>query len=277
MNGLRERIGIAASVLRAAGFGGASTGIVLGTGLGGLVQQLDVEREMCYAEIPHFPEATVEFHQGRLLQGLLDERRVVVMQGRFHYYEGWSLQEVVFPVRVLHALGISRLLLSNAAGAIQPGFPKGSLMLLTDHFHLLPGTPLIGPNDPELGRRFPDMGRAYDPGLNDHFRQAARELDITLEEGVYAAVKGPNLETRAEDRMRRTLGANAVGMSTVPEVIACAHLGLPCAAVSVLTDACDPDQLEPVDIADIIATAGRAEPALVALMREVVKKVASPA
>lgn len=273
MKGARKRIGIAASVLRAAGFGEASTGIVLGTGLGGLVQHLEVQREMAYTEIPHFPEATVEFHEGRLLQGMLDGHRVVVMQGRFHHYEGWSLQEVVFPVQVLHALGVRRLLLSNAAGAIQPGFPKGSLMLLTDHVDLLPGTPLIGPNDPELGRRFPDMGRAYDPGLNALFRQAAVDLGIVLQEGIYAAVKGPNLETPAEYRMLRTLGANAVGMSTVPEVIACAHLGLPCAAVSVLTDACDPDHLEPVDIADIIATAGRAEPLLVALFREVVKKM----
>ena len=270
MTGARKRIGIAASVLRAAGFGEASTGIVLGTGLGGLVQHLEVEREMAYTEIPHFPEATVEFHEGRLLQGMLDGHRVVVMQGRFHHYEGWSLQEVVFPVQVLHALGVRRLLLSNAAGAIQPGFPKGSLMLLTDHVDLLPGTPLIGPNDPELGRRFPDMGRAYDPGLNVLFRQAAADLGIVLQEGIYAAVKGPNLETPAETRAYRMLGADAVGMSTVPEAIVARHMGLRVLGISCLTNKNLPDCMAATSHEEILRQAGQSADALGELLRALI-------
>jgi purine-nucleoside phosphorylase len=248
-----------------------STGIILGTGLGALAKEVEIQHEISYADIPHFPVSTVESHAGRLLLGTLSDQKVVVLQGRFHYYEGYSMEQVVFPVRVMKLLGIKQLFVSNAAGGLNPEFQISDLMLLDDHINLLPGNPLIGPNDAQLGPRFPDMYAAYDPALLTRARAAAVALgqNATTQRGVYAAVPGPMLETPAEYRYLRTIGADAVGMSTVPEVIAARHLGLPVLAVSVITDLCYPGQLKPVVIADILAAAAVAEPRLTALMKAV--------
>jgi len=248
------------------------TGIILGTGLGALAQEVDVTHEINYADIPHFPLSTVESHAGRLLLGTLGGRKVAVLQGRFHYYEGYTMQQVVLPVRVLKLLGISRLFVSNAAGGLNPDFQIADLMLIDDHINLQPGNPLIGPNLDELGPRFPDMFAPYDAALLARAEAAARELGLaaTTRRGVYVSVPGPMLETPAEYRYLRTIGADAVGMSTVPEVIAARHMGLPVLAVSVITDLCAPGHLKPVVLADIFAAAAVAEPRLTALMRAVV-------
>lgn len=260
-----EKIVETAEFLKSKGISNPEVGIVLGTGLGKLVNEIQVIHELDYADIPYFPLSTVEFHKGKLIYGLLGGKKVLAMQGRFHYYEGYSLAEVTFPIRVMKTLGIRWLLLSNAAGAMNPEFRKGELMLLDDHINLLPDNPLTGKNIDELGPRFPDMSCPYDRVLNQYFRKVAIDCGIKLHEGVYVAVSGPNLETRAEYRFLRGIGADAVGMSTVPEVIVANHMGLPCAAISVLTDECDPDHLEPADIDDIIKTAGKAEEKLIRL------------
>lgn len=248
-------------------------GIVLGTGLGGLVEKIEVELEVAYDEIPHFPVATVEFHSGKLIYGKIGGKQVLAMQGRFHYYEGYTMQQITFPIRVMKQLGVSTLLLSNAAGAMNLEYKKGTLMMITDHINMQPTNPLIGPNLDDFGPRFPDMSEAYSKGLRAQLKAIAAEQNIVLEEGVYVSVPGPMLETPAEYRYLHRIGADAVGMSTVPEVIVANHMGLPCAAVSVLTDECDPDNLEPVDIADIIAVAGRAEKGLTVLFEELVKAI----
>ena len=248
------------------------TGVILGTGLGrGFVEQMTDTVVIDYRDMPHFPVSTVESHQGKLILGEVGGRIIVVMQGRFHYYEGYSMQQITFPVRVMHRLGIRRLLISNAAGNLNPDWKKGELMLLDDHINLQPENPLRGSNDDTLGPRFPDMIEPYDHMLNRHLEHLASEAGIILRKGVYAAVPGPNLETRAEYRYLRRIGADAVGMSTVPEVLVAAHMGLPCCAVSVLTDDCDPDNLKPVDIADILATAHEAEGKLSALFTGLIR------
>jgi purine-nucleoside phosphorylase len=249
------------------------TGIILGTGLGALAKEVVVEHEIDYADIPHFPLSTVESHAGRLLLGTMAGKRVAVLQGRFHYYEGYTMQQVVMPVRVLKLLGIGRLLVSNAAGGLNPDYNIGDLMLIDDHINLQPTNPLIGANLDELGPRFPDMFAPYDAGLLARAEAAATELGqaATTRRGVYVSVPGPMLETPAEYRYLRTIGADAVGMSTVPEVIAARHLGLPVLAVSVITDLCAPGHLKPVVLADIFAAAALAEPRLTALMRAVVR------
>ena len=252
--------------LKSKGFTNPDVGIVLGTGLGAMVEVLNVEQEIAYDEIPHFPVATVEFHKGKLLIGTIRQKRVIMMQGRFHFYEGYSMQQIVFPIRVLKMLGIKELLISNAAGGLNLDFQKGDLMLIDDHINLLPDNPLRGANIDALGERFPDMSAPYTRSLNAQLKASANKLGITLREGVYVSVMGPNLETRAEYRWLRSMGADAVGMSTVPEVIAANHMSLPVAAISVLTDECDPDNLVKVDIADIIAVAGKAEKVLVKLL-----------
>ncbi|AMR25694.1 purine-nucleoside phosphorylase [Hymenobacter psoromatis] len=248
-----------------------TTGIILGTGLGALAKEVEVEHEISYADIPNFPVSTVESHAGRLLLGTLAGQKVAVLQGRFHYYEGYSMAQVVLPVRVLKLLGIRQLFVSNAAGGLNPEFAISDLMLIDDHLNLLPGNPLIGPNLDELGPRFPDMHAPYDVGLLARARAAAEALGQggTTQRGVYVAVPGPMLETPAEYRYLRFIGADAVGMSTVPEVIAARHLGLPVLAVSVITDLCYPGQLKPVVISDILAAAAVAEPRLTALMKAV--------
>ncbi|HTC24241.1 MAG TPA: purine-nucleoside phosphorylase [Gemmatimonadales bacterium] len=250
-----------------------TVGIILGTGLGGLAEEIAVEAEVPYEAIPRFPLSTVESHAGRLLLGRLGGKPVVAMQGRFHRYEGYSLAQVTFPVRVLHALGASTLIVSNACGGMHPLWQAGDLVLLADHINLLGDNPLVGPNDDRLGPRFPDMSSPYAPELRALARAAGRELGITLREGTYVAVAGPNLETRAEYRMLRTIGADVVGMSTVPEVIVANHEGMRVLGISIITDQCLPDALEPADIGRIIETARRAEPSLTRLVERVVERM----
>ena len=271
---LYDRVQAAVAVVRGRSALVPEVGIILGTGLGGLAREIAVEAEVPYAEIPGFPLSTVETHAGRLLLGRLGGRPVVAMQGRFHRYEGYDLQQVTFPVRVLHALGARTLIVSNACGGMNPLWGPGDLVLLSDHINLLGDNPLVGPNDERLGSRFPDMSAPYDPELRALARKAALELGIMLREGVYVAVAGPNLETRAEYRMLRALGADVVGMSTVPEVIVAGHQGMRTIGISIITDQCLPDALEPADIGRIIATAGRAEPQLTRLIATLVERAA---
>ncbi len=248
--------------------------IILGTGLGALGAAIDVCATVEYAHIPEFPLSTVESHAGRLLAGTLAGRRVIAMQGRFHKYEGYSLQQVTFPVRVLHALGARTLIVSNACGGMRPDWRAGDLMLIADHLNLLGDSPLVGPNDDALGPRFPDLSAAYDPGLRLVARAVAAELGITVREGVYAAVAGPNLETAAEYRMLRTLGADVVGMSTVPEVIVAIHAGMRVLGVSIITDMCV-EPLAPASLETILAVAAAAEPQLTALVAGTVARLAT--
>lgn len=268
-----DAVDAAAGVVRGRTPARPSVAIILGTGLGGLAEEIAVEAAIPYDEIPGFPLSTVESHVGRLLLGRLGGRPVVAMQGRFHRYEGYALGQVTFPVRVLHALGADTLIVSNACGGMHPLWSPGDLMLIADHINLLGENPLVGPNDDRLGPRFPDMSAAYDPGLRALARAAALELGITLREGVYVAVAGPNLETRAEYRMLRSLGADVVGMSTVPEVIVANHEGMRVLGLSIITDQCLPDALEPASIDRIIATARGAEPSLRRLVAGVVERL----
>ncbi len=248
-------------------------GIVLGTGLGKLVHEITIEQSIEYPDIPNFPVSTVESHHGKLIYGTLEGKKVIAMQGRFHYYEGYSLQQIGFPIRVMKIMGIQQLLISNAGGAMNPGYQKGELMLIDDHINLLPDNPLRGANDEAFGPRFPDMSAPYSKEMNTKLKQIAKQENITLHEGVYVAVPGPNLETRAEYRYLRMIGADVVGMSTVPEVIVANHMCLPCSAISVLTDECDPDNLEPVDIQEIIKIAGEAEHHLIKLFLKLVEQM----
>lgn len=245
-----------------------AVGLILGTGLGQLADEIEGRTEIAYESIPHFPTSTVEFHRGKLLLGNLSGKPVVCMQGRFHYYEGYSMQQVTFPVRVMKALGIHALLVSNAAGGLNPAFRTADLMVLDDHVSLLlPESPLRGAYDPDDGDRWPDMSDVYDPVLVDKALQLAEKLGVRCHRGVYVSVQGPQLETRAEYRFLRQIGADAVGMSTVPEVIVARQLGLRCFGVSVITDLCIPETLEKADIVNIIAAARQAEPALTGLVK----------
>uniref|UniRef100_UPI00035AC981 Purine nucleoside phosphorylase n=1 Tax=Spirosoma linguale (strain ATCC 33905 / DSM 74 / LMG 10896 / Claus 1) TaxID=504472 RepID=UPI00035AC981 len=249
-------------------------GIILGTGLGALTNELDIDTTIPYETIPHFPLSTVEFHSGKLLIGTLGGKSVVVMQGRFHYYEGYTMQQVTYPVRVMHALGIQTLLVSNAAGGMNPTFQTSDLMVIDDHISLLlPQNPLICPNPPIFGDRFPDMSEPYRKSLIDLAFSVAAELDIPLKRGVYVSVTGPQLETRAEYRMLRQWGADAVGMSTVPEVIVANQLGMDVFGISVITDLCFPDTLEKAELVKILATAAQAEPKLTMLIREMIGRL----
>jgi len=268
-----EAVQAAADSVRSV-FGAApDVAIVLGTGLGGLAREIDVKVSISYADIPGFPLSTVESHAGRLLCGTLAGKTVVAMQGRFHRYEGYTLQQATFPVRVLKALGASTLIVSNACGGMHPLWAPGDLMLIADHINFLGDNPLIGANDERLGARFPDMSAPYDAALREIARDVASERKITLREGVYVAVQGPNLETRAEYRMLRALGADVVGMSTVPEVIVAVHGGMRVLGLSIITDQCLPDALEPAELSTIIANAERAEPQLTALVRGVLERL----
>jgi len=248
-------------------------GIVLGTGLGKLVDEITIEVEVPYSEIPNFPEATVEFHSGRLIFGSLSGKKVAVMSGRFHLYEGYNPWEVTYGIRTMAGLGIKNLLISNAAGAINLSYNKGDLMVIEDHINLQGQSPLAFKGGKDFGNIFADMLEPYSKKLNTILKGIAKDNDILLHEGIYASVLGPQLETRAEYRMLQILETDAVGMSTVPEVIVAKQLNIPCCAISVLTDECDPKNLKPVDIADIIATAGEAEPKLVKLFKELIKNL----
>ena len=246
-------------------------GIILGTGLGGLAKEIIAEVVVDYAEIPHFPLSTVESHSGKLIFGKLGKQQVVAMQGRFHYYEGYTMQQVTFPVRVMKFLGVHTLLISNAAGGMNPQFSRGSIMIITDHINLLGDNPLIGPNDDTLGPRFPDMSEPYNRQLIALAEKIALDQRIRTERGVFVAVPGPNLETRAEYRFLRLIGADAVGMSTVPENIVANHMGMRVLGFSIITDECFPDSLQPANVEEIIAVAARTEPKLTAIMKGVVE------
>ncbi|MDG2431326.1 purine-nucleoside phosphorylase [Flavobacterium sp.] len=269
----QETIHTTVAFLQEKGFTNPQVGIVLGTGLGQLVDHLELEVAVNYSDIPNFPVSTVEFHSGKLLYGTLEGKKTIIMQGRFHLYEGYTLQEITFPVRVLKALGITSLLVSNAAGAINLSYKKGDLMLLDDHINLQGGSPLAFKNVSDFGERFTDMCAPYDANLNDKMLAIAKANAITLHKGIYASVVGPQLETRAEYRYLKIIGADAVGMSTVPEVIVANHLQLPVIAVSVLTDECDPENLKPVNIPEIIAIAGEAEPKMITLFKALVSQL----
>lgn len=245
-------------------------GIILGTGLGQLINKVKIKLSIPYEEIPHFPVSTVESHHGKLVFGELGGKQVVVMQGRFHYYEGYNMQQITLPVRVMKLLGIQKLFISNAAGGLSPDFEHSDLMALTDHINLLPENPLRGKNLDEMGPRFPDLYQPYDSELLKQAAGLAEQLQIKLRKGVYVSVTGPNLETPAEYRFLRVIGADAVGMSTVPEVLVARHMNLPVFAVSVITDLCTPESLEPVTIEKVLAAAAKAEPKLSALVESLI-------
>ena len=255
------------------GITNATIGIVLGTGLHKILEHVDILQTLPYNEIPNFPVSSVEFHKGNLVYGKLGDKYVLVMQGRFHQYEGYTMEQIVFPIRVMKLLGVKALFLSNAAGGINLHYKKGNLVLLDDHINLQSGNPLTGKNYDELGGRFPDMSEPYSSILNQLMQNTATGLEIDLKKGVYAAVNGPNLETRAEYRYLKVIGADMVGMSTVPEVITANHCQLPCAAISVITDECDPDNLKPINIAEIIGIASKADENVARLLRETIAKL----
>jgi len=257
--------------LKEKGFESPEIGIILGTGLGQLLNHVEVLKEVSYNHIPNFPTATVEFHKGKLIYGILEGKKVIVMQGRFHLYEGYSLQDVTYPVRIMKHLGINTLLVSNASGALNLDYKKGELMLIDDHINLQGGFSLSFNGVEQLGERFVDMSAPYNTTLNTRFETIALKNNMTLHKGVYVSVVGPQLETRAEYKMLRLMGADAVGMSTVPEIIVANHLQLKVAAVSVLTDECDPEHLKPVNISEIIAMAAKAEPDMITLFKELIK------
>lgn len=269
----RKRIDDAVRFLRGKTPMEPAIGIILGTGLGGLVREIQAELVVEYADIPHFPVSTVESHHGKLIFGTLAGKQVVAMQGRFHMYEGYSLQQVTFPVRVMYLLGVRTLLISNAAGGMNPQFSRGTIMVITDHINLLGDNPLIGPNDDTLGPRFPDMSEPYSRELVRLAEEVALQMSIRTERGVFVAVPGPNLETRAEYRFLRLIGADAVGMSTVPENIVANHMGMKVLGFSIITDECFPDALQPANVKDIIAVANRTEPHLTAIMKAVVERL----
>ena len=248
-------------------------GIILGTGLGGLVKDLEIEAEISYDELPHFPLSTVESHHGKLIFGKIGEKKVVAMQGRFHYYEGYTMQQITYPVRVMKFLGVNTLLVSNACGGMNPLFRRGDIMLMADHINLIGDNPLIGKNEDELGPRFPDMSEAYSKDLLELAEQAALENKIKIQKGVYVAVPGPNLETKAEYRFLRSTGADVVGMSTIPENIVANHMGIKVLGFSIITDECFPESLKPVSVQEIIAVAMEAEPKMTLIMKEVIKKL----
>ena len=254
------------SFLENKGINNPVVGIVLGTGLGAMVEKIENPIVIPYKDIPNFPEATVEFHKGNLIFGNVGNVKVLAMQGRFHYYEGYSMQQITFPIRVMKALGVQHLFLSNAAGGINVEYKKGALVIIEDHLNFLPDNPLRGLSDPALGERFVDMSQPYSIQLKNKITEAAAKQNMKLSKGTYAAVMGPNLETRAEYRWLRSTGADMVGMSTVPEVIVANQVGIACAAISVITDECDPENLQPVNIAEIIEVAGKSDKILSSIL-----------
>jgi purine-nucleoside phosphorylase len=266
MQGLYEKVEAAAAFIRKAWKGPPHAGVILGTGLGSLVQHIQEEASLEYQEIPHFPRSTAISHRGRLVCGRLAGLPVVAMEGRFHMYEGYPLDQITLPVRVMKALGAKLLVVSNACGGMNPYYRSGDIMLIDDHINLMGANPLTGINDDRLGPRFPDMCEPYDHQLIERALEVARRENIVAHRGVFVAVAGPNLETRAEYRFLRMIGADVVGMSTVPEVIVAVHAGLKVIGFSIVTDMCLPDCLEPADVAKIIATANAAEPKLTKLL-----------
>jgi purine-nucleoside phosphorylase len=273
VDGLAAQIEEAVAYIRTKWTPEAKAGMILGTGLGGLTEQIEVEATLAYEDIPHFPTSTAPSHKGQLVCGMLAGLPVVTLEGRFHYYEGYSLREATFPVRVMKALGADTLVVTSAVGGMNPQYELADIIIIEDHINLMPDNPLRGVNDDSLGPRFPDMSAPYDPQLVAAAREAALNLSIPAHKGVLVAVAGPNLETRAEYRMLRTLGADIVGMSTVPEVIVARHASMRAVAFSVVTDMCLPDALEEADIDQIIEVAGRGGARLCKLIPEVLKSV----
>ena len=267
MHSKKQQLEESAAFLKNKGIKTPDFGIILGTGLGDLVQEMEVEIEIAYADIPHFPSSTMEFHQARLLYGMLSGRKVAVFEGRFHAYEGLSYFEITYPIRLMQAVGVKKVIISNSAGAINLDYKKGEVMLIEDHINLQGGSPLAEKDSESLGPRFVDMSSPYSPSLCHRIKEIAKEKAISLHSGVYVAVTGPQLETKAEYRYLRLIGADAVGMSTVPEVIVANQLEMECIAFSVLTDECDPDNLKPIDIEDIMASAKKAEQSLIVLVK----------
>ncbi len=270
---LRDRIEEAVEAIRKQTTIVPEVAIVLGTGLGPLADRVTADARIPYGDIPHFPTSSVESHAGELILGTLGGKKVVALSGRFHYYEGYSMQTLTFPIRVAKALGVHTLIVSNACGGMNPQFKSGDLMIITDHINLMGDNPLIGPNDETLGPRFPDMSEPYTKSLIELTEAVALDMKIRLQRGVYLGCSGPNLETRAEYRMMRFLGADVVGMSTVPEVIVAVHAGLKVLGLSAITDECFPDALEAAELEKIIAVANAVEPVLSALVEEVLNRI----
>lgn len=273
MNNLKEKIRETLSVIKKKTTDEFSVGIILGTGLGGLVKEIKIDHEIDYAELPHFPLSTVESHHGKLILGTIGHKKVVAMQGRFHYYEGYTMQQITYPVRVMKYLGVKHLLVSNACGGMNPIYKRGDLMLMVDHINLLGDNPLIGKNEDDLGPRFPDMSEPYNHHLISIAEEVALDNKIKVQKGVYVAVPGPNLETKAEYRFLRAIGADVVGMSTIPENIVANHMDIKVLGISIITDECFPDSLKPVNVKEIIETAISAEPKMTLIMKEVIKRI----
>lgn len=247
--------------------------IILGTGLGNLTDTIDIQHTISYENIPHMPVSTAPSHEGELLFGSLGGKNIVAMHGRFHYYEGYSMQQIAFPIRVLKALSVETMLVSNACGGLNPNYKRGDIMLINDHINLLGDNPLMGPNDDELGPRFPDMSAPYTPALRNTAHQVAADFDIEIHEGVYLALSGPTMETRAEYRFLQIIGADVVGMSTIPEVITAVHMGMQVLGVSVITDECQPETLEPVSIEQVVKAAGIAQPKMTKIIINTLKRL----
>ncbi len=273
MTSLKEKIDETLKVIKSKTQEEYPVGIILGTGLGGLVKDIDIKHQFEYSELPHFPLSTVESHSGKLIFGNVGKKSVVAMQGRFHFYEGYSMQQITYPVRVMKFLGVKTLLVSNACGGLNPLFRRGDIMLMVDHINLLGDNPLIGKNEDDLGPRFPDMSEPYSLELIKLAEDVALENKIKYQKGVYVAVPGPNLETRAEYRFLRGIGADVVGMSTIPENIVANHMGIKVLGISVITDECFPDALKPAKVEEIIATAMEAEPKMTLIMKEVINRL----
>ncbi len=273
MSVLISKINETISVIRKFTNDNYPVGIILGTGLGGLVKDIDVEHEIDYNQLPHFPLSTVESHNGKLIFGKIENRNVVAMQGRFHYYEGYTMQQITFPVRIMKFLGVETLLVSNACGGMNPAYRRGDLMIMNDHINLLGDNPLIGKNEDELGPRFPDMSEPYNLNLIRLSEEIAKENNLKVHKGVYVAVPGPNLETRAEYKYLRFIGADVVGMSTIPENIVANHMGMKVFGLSIITDECFPESLQPVNVQEIIAAAMEAEPKMTLIMKELIKRL----
>ncbi len=273
MSDLRQKIQEAIKHIRTKTQENYPIGIILGTGLGALAKEIEIDFSLDYGDIPYFPISTVESHQGRLIFGTLAGKKVVAMQGRFHFYEGYTMQQITFPVRVMKYLGVQKLFISNACGGLNPQYRKGDIMIIDDHINLLGTNPLIGPNDAELGDRFPDMSQPYSKELIELAEDVAMENKIKVHRGVYLALSGPNLETRAEYRMLRILQADVVGMSTVPEVIAAVHQGTEVFGISIITDECFPESLVPVSIEEVVEAANMAEPSMTVILKTVIARV----
>ena len=273
MSELTDKINESLKVIREKTDKSYPIGIILGTGLGGLVDEIEVEQEINYSDIPHFPLSTVESHSGKLIFGKVNGKNVIAMQGRFHFYEGYSMQQITYPVRVMKFLGVDTLLVSNACGGMNPIYSRGDIMLMSDHINLIGDNPLIGKNEDDLGPRFPDMSEPYDQSLIELAEQIALENKIKVQKGVYIAIAGPNLETKAEYRFLRATGADVVGMSTVPENIVANHMGMKVLGISIITDECFPDSLKEVNVQEIISTAMAAEPKMTTIMKEVIKQI----